>query len=72
MCLGGSSGINIAGAVRLARRTRARPYHRDDPCRLWHALSVEAFQPGVSAVENLPAPGGWSMRPKCGPFEKVA
>ena len=30
LCLGGSSGINVAGAIRLARAARPGPHHRDD------------------------------------------
>ena len=38
-------------------RARAGPHHRDDPCRLRHALSVEAVQPGIPALQE-PAGAG--------------
>ena len=56
LCLGGSTGINVAGAMRLARRW-ARPHHRHGARRLRHALSVEAVQSGVPALEE-PAGAG--------------
>ncbi len=42
LCLGGSSGINIAGAVRLAKDLGAGQNHCHHPGRLWQPLSVEA------------------------------
>ncbi len=57
LCLGGSTGINIAGAMRLARELGPGPHHRDDPCRLRHALSVETVQPGIPALQE-PAGAG--------------
>ena len=36
---------------------RAGPHHRDHPCRLRHALPVEAVQPGIPALEE-PAGAG--------------
>ena len=47
LVLGGSTAINVAGAIRLARGTRPRPHDRHDPRRFRHALSVEAVQPGL-------------------------
>ena len=52
LLLGGSSGINVAGAIRLARAARARQDDRDGALRLGLALSVEAVQPGVLAREG--------------------
>ncbi len=57
LCLGGSTGINVAGAIRLAQRARPRPHHRHDPRRLRHALSVEAVQPGIPALEGTAGAG---------------
>ena len=48
LCLGGSSGINVAGAIRLAKELGPGPHDRDDPRRLRHALPVEALQPARS------------------------
>ena len=57
LCLGGSTGINIAGAIRLARELGPGPHHRDHPVRLRHALSVETVQPGIPALQG-PAGAG--------------
>ena len=51
LCMGGSTGINVAGAIRLAKEHGPGPHHRDHPRRLRHALSVEAVQSGVPARE---------------------
>ena len=56
LCLGGSTGINVAGAIRMAKQTGPGPHHRDHPLRLRHALPVEALQPGLPAREGLPVP----------------
>ena len=47
LVMGGSTGINVAGAVRTGARPRSRPHHRDHPRRLRLALSEQALQPGV-------------------------
>ena len=57
LCLGGSSGINVAGAIRLATGARAGPHHRDGARRLRHALPVEAVQSGVPALEGAAGAG---------------
>ncbi len=57
LCLGGSSGINIAGAIRLAKELGPGKTIVTDPGRLRHALSVEAVQPGIPALEE-PAGAG--------------
>ena len=57
LCMGGSTGINVAGAIRLAQGPRAGPHHRHHPCRLRRALSVEAVQSGIPALEG-PAGAG--------------
>ena len=49
-CLGGSSGVNVAGAIRLATRARPRPHDRHHPLRLRHPLRVEAVQSGHSCA----------------------
>ncbi len=52
-----SSGINIAAAIRVAKRLGPGPHGGDDPVRRRLALSVEAVQPGVPALEG-PAGAG--------------
>src|SRR5690606_25035951 len=37
-------------------RSRPRPYHRDDTGRLRHALSVQALQSGLPALEKSADP----------------
>ena len=51
LCLGGSSGINIAGAMHMAADL-GRPYYCDHSLRLWHALSVEIIQPCIFEGEG--------------------
>ena len=49
LCLGGSSGINVAGAIRLARRFGPGPYHRHRALRLRYPLPKPAVQPQIPA-----------------------
>ena len=49
LILGGSTGINILGAIKAAQGTGPRPHHRHHPRRLRHALSVEAVQSRLPA-----------------------
>ena len=49
LCLGGSSGINIAGAIRMARELGPGHTHRHHPLRLRHALPEQAVQPRLPA-----------------------
>ena len=58
--LGLSSGINVAGAVRLRRGKRPRPDHRHHPLRLRAQVSVEAFQSRVARGERTE--GGFVRR----------
>ena len=58
LCLGGSIGINIAGAVRLAKDLGPGKTIVTVLCRLRHALSVEAVQSGLPAREELPVRPG--------------
>ncbi len=41
LCLGGSSGINVARRDPARQGARPRPHHRHHPGRLRHALHVE-------------------------------
>ena len=52
LCLGGSSGINVAGAVRLAKELGPGHTIVTDPRRLRHALSIEAVQSGSSCARR--------------------
>ncbi len=57
LCLGASSGMNVAGAIRMARDLGPGPPDRHRALRLWHALPVEALQPRVPAREGPAGPG---------------
>ena len=52
LCLGGSTGVNVAGAIRLGQGAGSRQNHRHDALRLRHALSVEAVRPGVPEIQE--------------------
>ena len=49
LILGGSTGINIVGAIKAAARDGAGSHHRHHPRRLWHALPIEAVQSRIPA-----------------------
>ena len=74
MCLGGSTGINIAGAIRLAKELRPRSHDRDHPCRLRYALPVEALNPAFLRGKNLACAGmAWRPTPDISvPYEGAA
>ena len=58
LCLGLSSGINVAGAVRLARATGSGTQHRHHPVRQRIALPIDDLEPGVVCRPGLAgAPG---------------
>ena len=57
LVLGSSSGINVAGAIRLARELGPGHTGRDGPLRLRDALRVAAVQSGVPAIEGAAGPG---------------
>ena len=52
LCMGGSTGVNVAGAIRMAKAAGPGPHHRDHPLRLWHALCLKAVQPRIPAREE--------------------
>ncbi len=57
LCLGGSSGINVAGAIRLAKDLGPGHTIVTVLCRLRHALSVEAVQSRIPALEEAAGAG---------------
>ena len=57
LCLGGSTGVNVAGAIRLAKQLGPRQDHRHHPRRFRQPLSVKAVQSGLHALEE-PARAG--------------
>ena len=56
LCMGGSTGINVAGAIGWQEMGRATPSSHSR--RLWIALSVEAVRSGVPARERFPCRNG--------------
>ena len=57
LCLGGSSGINIAGAIRLAKDLGKGATIVTVLCDYGNALSVQAVQPGLPALEKSAGAG---------------
>ena len=57
LCLGGSSGINVAGAIRLARDLGPGHTIVHPALRQRHAVPVEALQPRLPRGEGPPGPG---------------
>ena len=72
LCLGGSTGINIAGAIRLARELG--PGHTIVTCSATTARAIsQAVQPGFLRSKNLPVPGWLEREPGSPvPYEEVA
>ena len=52
LCMGGSTGVNVAGAIRLAKELGPGSHHRHPALRLRHPLPVEAVRPGLPQVEK--------------------
>ena len=61
LCLGGSSGVNVAGAIRLAKQLGPGQDHRHHPLRFRQPLSVKTVQSGIHALEE---PAGAGMAGK--------
>ena len=57
LCLGGSTGVNVAGAIRLAKQLGPGKTIVTLLCRLRWPLPVETVQSGVHALEK-PAGAG--------------
>ncbi len=73
MCLGGSTGINIAGAIRLAKELG--PGHTIVTILADHGTRYQSklFNPEFLRSKNLPTPGWMEHASKMPvPFEKVA
>ncbi|MAS13004.1 MAG: cysteine synthase A [Nitratireductor sp.] len=73
LCLGGSTGINIAGAIRLARELG--PGHRIVTilCDYGTRYQSKLFNPSFLREKGLPVPGWMDQSPEIDvPFEEVA
>ena len=51
--LGGSTAINVAGAVEMAREDGTRPHNRDNFMRLRTTLSVKSLEPRIFEIKGL-------------------
>jgi cysteine synthase A len=72
MCLGGSTGINIAGAIRLAKELG--PGHTIVTILCDHGTRYQSklFNPAFLREKNLPVPGWMDLTPDITvPYEKV-
>lgn len=73
LCVGGSTGINIAGAIRLARELG--PGHTIVTILADYGTRYQSklFNPGFLRGKNLPVPGWMEVRSDIGvPYEEVA
>jgi len=73
LCLGGSSGINIAGAVRLARELGPGHTIVTILCDYGTRYQSKLFNPAFLRTKNLPVPGWMEEQSSIDvPYEKVA
>ena len=73
LCLGGSSGINIAGAVRLARELGPGHTIVTILCDYGTRYQSKLFNPDFLRGKDLPVPGWMERTPDIAiPFEDVA
>jgi cysteine synthase len=72
LCLGGSSGINVAGAIRLARQLGPGHTIVTILCDSGNRYQSKLFNPAFMRSKNLPVPGWLEKRSAIDvPFEKV-
>ncbi|MBX3578102.1 MAG: cysteine synthase A [Rhizobiaceae bacterium] len=73
MCLGGSSGINIAGAMKLARELGPGHTIVTILCDYGTRYQSKLFNPAFLRTKNLPVPGWMEARSEIAvPYEQVA
>lgn len=73
MCLGGSTGINIAGAIRLARALGPGHTIVTILCDYGTRYQSKLFNPEFLRTKNLPVPAWLEQSPDISvPYEKVA
>lgn len=73
LCLGGSTGINIAGAIRLARELGPGHTIVTILCDYGTRYQSKLFNPAFLRTKNLPVPGWMEGTSTISvPFEKVA
>jgi len=72
LCLGGSTGINVAGAIRLARQLGPGKTIVTVLCDSGNRYQSKLFNPDFMRSKNLPVPQWLERRSKIDvPFEKV-
>jgi cysteine synthase len=72
LCLGGSTGINVAGAIRLARQLGPGHTIVTVLCDSGNRYQSKLFNPDFMRSKNLPVPDWLEQRSKIDvPFEKV-
>jgi cysteine synthase A len=72
LCLGGSTGINVAGAIRLARQLGPGHTIVTVLCDSGYRYQSKLFNPDFMRSKNLPVPQWLEKRSKIDvPFEKV-
>jgi cysteine synthase A len=72
LCLGGSTGINVAGAIRLARQLGPGHTIVTILCDSGNRYQSKLFNPEFMRSKNLPVPAWLEKRTKIDvPFEKV-
>ena len=72
LCLGGSTGINVAGAIRLARQLGAGHTIVTVLCDSGNRYQSKLFNPEFMRSKNLPVPEWLEKKSKIDiPFEKV-
>ena len=72
LCLGGSSGINVAGAIRLAKQLGPGKTIVTILCDSGNRYQSKLFNPDFMRAKNLPVPEWLEKRSKIDlPFEKV-
>ena len=72
LCLGGSTGINVAGAIRLARQLGPGHTIVTVLCDSGNRYQSKLFNPDFMRSKNLPVPDWLEKRSKIDvPFEKV-
>ena len=72
LCVGGSSGINVAGAIRLARQMGPGHTIVTVLCDSGYRSQSKLFNPEFMRSKNLPVPAWLEQRGKIDvPFEKV-
>jgi cysteine synthase A len=72
LCLGGSSGINVAGAIRLARQLGPGKTIVTILCDSGNRYQSKLFNPAFMRSKNLPVPEWLEKTTAISvPFEKV-